>query len=126
MGGAAAVSGGIGDTGVNGDRTVHQCRDDACRYADTPVTAGIQHGGKGICADSHRDGATGCRASGGAADNLRLGVFCGINHVIARHRVDGDERNGSINGQIVVNGGRVSGFVAHRRADGVVTGGQGA
>ena len=48
MGGAAAVTPGIGDAGVNGDRAVRQRRDDACRNADAPVTAGIQHGGEGI------------------------------------------------------------------------------
>ena len=126
MRGAAAVSGGIGDAGVNGHRAVRQRRDDACRNADAPVTAGIQHGGKGICADSHRHGATGCRTRGGAADDLRLGVFRRVDHIIACHRVDGDNRNGSIHRQVVVNRGRVSGFVAHRRANGVVAGGQGA
>lgn len=126
MRGAAAVTTGIGDAGVDGDRAVRQCRDNARRYADAPVTAGIQHGGEGVCANSHRDGTTGCRASGGTADNLRLGVFRRVDHIIARHRVDGDERNGSIHRQVVINRGRVSGFVAHRRADGVVTGGQGA
>ena len=126
MRGAAAVAPGIGDAGVDGHRAVRQCRDNACRYADAPVTAGIQHRGEGIGADSHRDGATGCRTRGGAADNLRLGVFSRVDHIITRHRVDGDNRNGSIHRQVMVSGGRVSGFVAHRRADGVVTGGQGA
>ena len=126
MRGAAAVSGGIGDAGVNGHRAVRQRRDDACRNADAPVTAGIQHGGEGICADSHRHGATGCSTRGGTADNLRLGVFRRVDHIIACHRVDGDDRNGSIHRQVVINRGRVSGFVAHRRANGVVAGGQGA
>ena len=126
MGGAAAVSSGISDAGVNGHRAVRQCRDDACRDADAPVAAGIQHRGKGICADSHRHGATGYRSRGGAADDLRLGVFRRVDHIIACHRVDGDDRNGSIHRQVVVNRGRVSGFVAHRRANGVVAGGQSA
>ena len=126
MGGAAAVTGGIGHAGVDGDRTVCQRRDDACRDANAPVTAGIQHRGEGAAADSHRHGATGCRTGGGAADNLRLGVFRRVDHIIACHRVDGDDRNGSIHRQVVINRGRVSGFVAHRRANGVVAGGQGA
>ena len=126
MRGAAAVSGGIGDAGVNGHRAVRQRRDDACRDADAPVTAGIQYRGEGICADSHRHGATGCSTRGGTADNLRLGVFRRVDHIIACHRVDGDDRNGSIHRQVVINRGRVSGFVAHRRTNGVVAGGQGA
>ncbi len=126
MGGAAAVTGGIGHAGVDGDRAIYQCRDDACRDADAPVAAGIQHRGKGICADSHRHGATGCRPRGGAADNLRLGVFRRVDHIIACHRVDGDDRNRSIYRQVVINRGGVSGFVVHRRANGVVAGGQGA
>ena len=53
-------------------------------------------------------------------------MFRRVDHIIACHRVDGDDRNGSIHRQVVVNRGRVSGLVAHRRADGVVAGGQGA
>lgn len=73
-----------------------------------------------------RHGATGCSTRGGTADNLRLGVFRRVDHIIACHRVDGDDRNGSIHRQVVINRGRVSGFVAHRRANSVVAGGQGA
>ena len=45
MRGAAAVSGGIGDAGVNGHRAVRQRRDDACRNADAPVAGGVGRGG---------------------------------------------------------------------------------
>ncbi|GEG58943.1 hypothetical protein ECEH2086_04193 [Escherichia coli O145:H28] len=126
MGGAATVSSGISDAGVNGHRAVRQCRDDACRNADAPVAAGIQHRGESICADSHRHGATGCHTRGGSADDLCLCVFRRVDHIIACHRVDGDDRNRSIHRQVVINRGRVSGFVAHRRVHGVVAGGQGA
>ena len=122
----AYLSRDIRNGGSNGLRAAAQRSDICRRNADAPVTAGIQHGGEGICADSHRHGATGCRTRGGAADDLRLGVFRRVDHIIACHRVDGDDRNGSIHRQVVINRGRVSGFVAHRRANGVVAGGQGA
>ncbi len=52
--------------------------------------------------DRHRHGAAGCRTRGGAADNLRLGVFRRVDHIIACHRVDGDDRNRRIHRQVVI------------------------
>ena len=99
--GCAAVAGGVGNRGGNGHIALRQCGNDAGRHADAPVTVGVQHGGIGVRANGHGNRVTGRRARCRAADNLRLSMFCGVNDVIARHRVNGDDRSGKVHRQIM-------------------------
>ena len=99
--GRAAVACGVGDRGGNGYIALRQCGNHAGRHADAPVAVGVQHGGVGGRANGHGHRVTGSRARCRAADNLRLGMFRGVNHVIARYRVDGNDRSGKVHRQIM-------------------------
>ena len=99
--GRAAVACGVGDRGGNGYIALRQCGNHAGRHADAPVAVGVQHGGVGGRANGHGNRVTGSRARCRAADNLRLCMFCGVDDVIARHRVNGDNRSGKVHRQIM-------------------------
>ncbi len=114
--GRATVACGVGDRGGNGHIALRQRGNDAGRHADAPVAVGVQHSGIGSRANGHGNRVTRRRARCRAADNLRLSVFCGVDDVIARHRVNGDNRSGKVHRQIMHCRSRISGFVADRRA----------
>ena len=122
--GCAAVACGVGDRGGNGHIALRQCGNHAGRHADAPVAVGVQHGGVGGRANRHGNRVTCGRARCRAADNLRLAVFRGVDDVIARYRVDGNDRSGKVHRQIMRCRGRISGFVADRCVDGIRAGGE--
>ena len=99
--GRAAVACGVGDRGGNGHIPLRQCGNHAGRHTDAPVAVGVQHGGIGSRANGHGNRVTGRRARCRAADNLRLRMFRGVDDVIARHRVNGDNRSGKVHRQIM-------------------------
>ena len=99
--GRAAVACGVGDRGGNGHIPLRQCGNHAGRHTDAPVAVGVQHGGIGSRANGHGNRVTGRRARCRAADNLRLSMFRGVDDVIARHRVNGDNRSGKVHRQIM-------------------------
>ena len=114
--GRAAVACGVGDRGGNGHIALRQRGNHAGRHADAPVAVGVQHGGVSGRANRHGNRVTRRRARCRAADNLRLSVFCGVNDVIARYRVNGNDRRNKIHRQVMRRRGRISGFVADRCA----------
>ena len=122
--GRAAVACGVGNRGSNGHIALRQRGNDAGRHADAPVAVGVQHGGIGGRANRHGNRITGSRARCRAADDLRLSVFRGVDDVIARHRVDGDDRSGKVHRQIMRCRSRISGFVADRGVNGIRAGGK--
>ena len=122
--GRAAVACGVSNRGGNGHIALRQRGNDAGRHADAPVAVGVQHGGVGGRANRHGNRVAGRRARCRAADNLRLSMFSGVNDVIARHHVDGDDRSGKVHRQIMRCRSRISGFVADRRTDRIGAGGE--
>ena len=122
--GRAAVACGVGDRGGNSHIALRQRGNDSGRHADAPVAVGVQHGGIGSRANGHRNRVTGGRARCRAADNLRLGMFRGVDDVISRYRVDGNDRRNKIHRQVMRRRGRISGFVADRGVNGIRAGGK--
>ena len=120
--GRAAVACGVGNRGGNGHIALGQRGNHAGRHTDAPVAVGVQHGGVGGRANRHGNRVTRRRARCRAADNLRLSMFRGVNHVIARYRVNGDDRSGKVYRQVMRCRGRISGFVAYRGVDGIRAG----
>ncbi len=114
--GRAAVACGVGNRGANVHIALRQRGNDAGRHADAPVAVGVQHGGVGGRTNRHGNRVTRRRARCRAADDLRLSVFRGVNDVIARYRVDGNDWRNEIHHQVMRRRGRISGFVADRCA----------
>ena len=108
----------VGDGRSDGYGAVAEAGNHARRYAHAPVPRGIQHGGVGLAADGDGHLIARCRAGGGAADDLRLAVFCDVNNIVARHGIDGHRRRGDIYRQIVIHRRRVARFVADRCGNG--------
>ena len=108
----------VGDGRSDGHGAVAEAGNHARRYAHAPVPRRVQHGGVGLAADGDGHLIARCRAGGGAADDLRLAVFCDVNDIVARHGIDGHRRRGDIYRQIVIHRRRVTRFIVYRCGDG--------
>ena len=116
----AGIARRVGNRCRDGHAAVAEAENHARRDAHAPVARRVQHGGVRLAADGDGHLIARCRAGGGAADDVRLAVFCEVNDIVARHGVDGHRRNGvdghrrngDVHRQVVINRCRVARLVA--------------
>ncbi|SAH44670.1 Uncharacterised protein [Enterobacter ludwigii] len=111
MGAGSGIARGIGDADADRHGAILQRGNHVRRNAHAPVARGVQHGGVGLAAKGHGDFIARRRAGGRAADDLRLCMLGHVNHVVARHGVDGHDRHRHVDRQVMIHRGRVTRLV---------------
>ncbi|SAC83495.1 Uncharacterised protein [Enterobacter cloacae] len=90
------------------------------RNAYAPAAVRQHHAGEGLAANGHGDHIP----RGGAiclpGDNLRLTLLAGIENIVARHGIDGDDRRGGIHRKIGGDRRAVARFIADVHRQGVI------
>ncbi len=122
--GVVAVACPIADAGGDGLCAATQRRNIRRRYADAPVTGGIQRGGVGFAIEHNAHHIARFPARAGTGDHQRLGVFGVVDDIIARDGVNDENRRGGVYRQIMAGAAGVARFVVDRGADGVIACGQ--
>ena len=114
-----AVACRIGHARRHGVAGFTQRRDVGCRNGHAPVAAGVGGGGITDTVQGYGDGGA-VRLIAGAGEQQIVALFDRVNHVIARKGVDGDNRRGQGDRNIMRGGGAVARFIREGCREGLI------
>ncbi len=98
-----------------------QRADDGGRNTHAPAAVCLYDAGEGLATNGHGDDVACRRAARLPGNNLRLSLLAGVEDIVARDGVDGDDRRVGIYREIRGHGRTVARFVADVHRQGVVT-----
>lgn len=119
--GATGIPRRISDGDGNGVVALTQRADDGGRNAHAPAAVCLYYAGEDLAANGHGDDIPCRRAARLPGNNLRLALLAGVQNVVTRDSIDGDNRRGGIHREICGHGRAVARFVTDVHRQGMVS-----